>query len=35
MSIWLHKQIMVNLAANGGKLPDDLKHLIYTKSLKL
>jgi hypothetical protein len=28
MNIWLHKQIMVNLAANGGKLPDDLKHLI-------
>lgn len=26
MNIWLHKQIMVNLAANGGKLPDDLKH---------
>ncbi len=28
MNIWLHKQIMVNLAANGGKLPDDLIHLI-------
>ena len=28
MNIWLHKQIMVNLAANGGKLPDELKHLI-------
>ena len=28
MNLWLHKQIMVNLAANGGKLPDDLKHLI-------
>lgn len=27
MNIWLHKQIMVNLAANGGKLPDELKHL--------
>ncbi|MGH6812738.1 MAG: DUF3597 domain-containing protein [Methylocella sp.] len=25
MNIWLHKQIMVKLAANGGKLPDDLK----------
>lgn len=25
MNIWLHKQIMVQLAANGGKLPDDLK----------
>ena len=22
MNVWLHKQIMVNLAANGGKLPD-------------
>jgi hypothetical protein len=28
MNIWLHKQIMRNLAANGGKLPDDLKHLM-------
>jgi hypothetical protein len=28
MNIWLHKQIMVNLAANGGKLPDELKRLI-------
>jgi len=28
MNIWLHKQIMVNLAAHGGKLPDELKHLI-------
>jgi hypothetical protein len=27
MNIWLHKQVMKNLAANGGKLPDDLKHL--------
>lgn len=27
MNIWLHKQIMLNLAANGGKLPDDLKNL--------
>jgi len=25
MNIWLHKQIMVKLAANGGKLPEDLK----------
>ncbi|MGH6935797.1 MAG: DUF3597 family protein, partial [Methylocella sp.] len=24
-NIWLHKQVMVKLAANGGKLPDDLK----------
>ena len=27
MNIWLHKQIMKNFAANGGKLPDDLQHL--------
>jgi Domain of unknown function (DUF3597) len=26
MNIWLHKQIMAKLAANGGKLPEDLKH---------
>ncbi|MGQ0446423.1 MAG: DUF3597 domain-containing protein [Beijerinckiaceae bacterium] len=26
MNIWLHKQIMAKLAANGGKLPDDLKN---------
>ena len=25
MNIWLHKQIMGKLAANGGKLPDDIK----------
>jgi hypothetical protein len=25
MNIWLHKQIMVKLAANGGKLPSDIK----------
>ncbi|REG57806.1 uncharacterized protein DUF3597 [Paraburkholderia sp. BL6669N2] len=24
MNIWLHKQVMVALAANGGKLPPDL-----------
>ena len=28
MNIWLHKQIMKNLAANGGKLPDELKSLV-------
>jgi hypothetical protein len=27
MNVWLHKQIMTNLAANGGKLPDELKDL--------
>jgi hypothetical protein len=26
MNIWLHKQVMAKFAANGGKLPDDLKH---------
>jgi Domain of unknown function (DUF3597) len=26
MNIWLHKQVMIKLAANGGKVPDDLKH---------
>ena len=25
MNIWLHKQVMAKLAANGGKLPDDIK----------
>lgn len=25
MNIWLHKQVMAKIAANGGKLPDDLK----------
>ncbi len=24
MNVWLHKQVMVKLAQNGGKLPDDL-----------
>lgn len=24
MNIWLHKQVMVQLAANGGKVPDSL-----------
>jgi Domain of unknown function (DUF3597) len=26
MNIWLHKQVMAKLAANGGIVPDDLKH---------
>ena len=26
MNIWLHKQVMTKFAANGGKLPPDLKH---------
>ena len=26
MNVWLHKQVMAKLAANGGKVPDDLKH---------
>ena len=29
MDIWLHKQIMVILAANGGKLPNDLRRKWY------
>ncbi len=29
MNIWLHKQIMVILAANGGKLPNDLRRKWY------
>ncbi|AUC96953.1 MULTISPECIES: DUF3597 domain-containing protein [Bradyrhizobium] len=26
MNIWLHKQVMTKLAANGGVLPADIKH---------
>jgi len=26
MNIWLHKQVMAKLAANGGKLPPELKN---------
>jgi Domain of unknown function (DUF3597) len=26
MNIWLHKQVMDKLAANGGKLPPEIKH---------
>jgi Domain of unknown function (DUF3597) len=26
MNVWLHKQVMAKLAANGGKLPADIKH---------
>ena len=25
MNVWLHKQMMAQLAANGGKLPPDIK----------
>src|SRR5262245_13256963 len=25
MNVWLHKQVMIKLAANGGKVPDELK----------
>ncbi len=25
MNIWLHKQVIAKVAANGGKVPDDLK----------
>ena len=26
MNIWLHKQVMTKIAANGGKLPPEIKH---------
>jgi hypothetical protein len=26
MNIWLHKQVMIKLAASGGKVPDDLRN---------
>jgi Domain of unknown function (DUF3597) len=26
MNIWLHKQVMSKLAANGGKLPPEIRH---------
>jgi len=26
MNIWLHRQVMTKLAANGGKLPPEIKH---------
>ena len=26
MNVWLHKQVMVKLAENGGKVPEELKH---------
>jgi hypothetical protein len=26
MNVWLHKQVMARLAANGGKLPPEIKH---------
>ena len=26
MNVWLHKQVMAQLAANGGKLPPEIKH---------
>jgi hypothetical protein len=26
MNVWLHKQVMIKLASNGGKLPPDIKH---------
>src|SRR2546421_7293201 len=28
MNIWLHKQVMVKLAANGGKLPPQIQHYV-------
>jgi hypothetical protein len=26
MNVWLHKQVMAKLVANGGKLPPEIKH---------
>jgi hypothetical protein len=26
MNVWLHKEVMLKLAENGGKVPDDLRH---------
>ena len=26
MNVWLHQQVMIKLAENGGRVPDDLKH---------
>jgi hypothetical protein len=26
MNVWLHKQVMAKLAANGGNLPPEIKH---------
>jgi uncharacterized protein DUF3597 len=26
MNVWLHKQVMAKLAANGGKLPPEIRH---------
>ena len=26
MNVWLHKQVMLKLAENGGKVPEELKH---------
>lgn len=26
MNVWLHKQVMSKIAANGGKLPPEIKH---------
>jgi hypothetical protein len=26
MNIWLHRQVMVKLVANGGRLPPEIKH---------
>jgi len=26
LNVWLHKQVMIKLAENGGKVPEELKH---------
>jgi hypothetical protein len=33
MNIWLHKQVMTKLAANGGKLPPEIKALRQSSGL--
>src|SRR5262249_17470163 len=30
MNVWLHKQVMIKLAENGGKVPADLRHQSFT-----
>lgn len=32
MNIWLHRQVMVRLVANGGKLPPEIKHQVNQAS---
>lgn len=32
INIWLHRQVMVRLVANGGKLPPEIKHQVNQAS---